>query len=251
MEPFIKILYSECDDPTFRAGNIMSLGDANSLFEQKDYMCAENKVVENIVYEISYTVNDEIRTYCCSQNLGGGEGSVINYLRKETIGALEALYSFSVPGSTTSSKNPFGVIRRACKNMLDFVLPELEAYCLAYRANEIISSFFVDNCNPRLQEGTDKLIGLVKSEPLEFIKMLEEVIVTNPDNTGMIFSVEGLIDKTERYMHFVSHKDEENDKLVDILKEASERATAINSKSIFYGIEPPLEKDEFDEWQHE
>lgn len=243
MEPFVKILYSECDAPEFRDGGIVSLGNANSLFEQRDFLCAENQTIENVVYEISYEVDSEMRTYCCSQNLGDGDGSVINHLRRETIDALEALDVFPV-GDAVSAKSPGDILKTACKNMLHVVLPELEAYCLAYRANEIISASFVDNCHPRLLEATDEIIALVKSEPAVFIQMLEDVIATNPDNTGLIFAVENLIDKTEKFMHFVCQKDGEKGELVHILKEATQRASVINKKSIFYDMEPPFEKEE-------
>lgn len=250
MEPFIKILYSECDEPKFCSGSILSLGDANSLFEQKDFICSENKIVINIVYEISYAVNSDVRTYCCSQNLGNGEGSVINYLRKETIDALEELNSFGFQESTLVSKkrNPFGVLKKACENMLNVVLPELEAYCLAYRANEIICSCFIEKSDSEQIMSIDEYISLIKKEPFAFIQTLENIILTNPDNTSLIFAIEGLIDKTERYMQFVTQKESENGNLVDILKEASQRATIINSKSIFYDVEPPLEQDETEEF---
>lgn len=244
MEPFVKILYSESNDAQLQTGSILSLGYANITFEQRDYSCAVGKHIENLVYEVNYMADGEVRKYFCSQNLGDGHGSVINHLRKETLDALECLKLINRSKATNQSKNPFGILWTSCENMLHIVLPELEAYCLAYRIFELVASYHLDNCHSRLQEDLESIISLIKEDTSGFIEMLDEIIIKNPDDTSLIFAVETLIDKTERYKSFVEQKDGEKDNLVDILKDATQRSATINSKSIFYDLEPPPQQVE-------
>lgn len=244
MEPFVKILYSESNDSQLQTGSILSLGCANITFEQRDYSCAACNHIENLVYEVNYVVDGELRKYFCSQNLGDGQGAVINHLRKETLDALECLKLINRSTATNQSKNPFGILWTSCENMLHIVLPELEAYCLAYRIFELVSSYRLDNCHPRLQGDLESIISLVKEDASGFMGMLNEIIINNPDDTSLIFAVETLIDKTAIYKSFIEQKDNEKDNLVDILKDATQRSATINSKSIFYDLVPPPEQME-------
>lgn len=239
MEPFVKILYSECSDFKIQAGDTIPLGLANSMFEHQDVVCEEKHVVENVVYEIVYFVDNDTRTCMCSQNLGDGDGSVINHLRKNAIEVLGILKNPDVKDKRVNNKNPFFILQNSYENMLQHTLPELEIYCIAYKTHDLIESYGVDNCDLVLMSDTSSIIDFVKSSPGEFLDMLDKVIEKNPDNLGLIFSVEAVISKTEQWVQYVEHKDGDKDKIADILKEASKRATLINSKSVFYGVEPP------------
>ncbi len=239
MEPVVKIQYSESKNPEIQCGQVLALGDANSLFDTLDTYCEEQNIIENILYEITYTVNDCNRTYLCSQNLGDGDGSVINHLRKNAIEALEMLEDSGVGTKKDVGKDTFSILQGSYKNMLQYVLPELEAYCVAYKVFDVISSYGVDNCNPALWGDVSSLTLIVKNTPEQLISMLDEVIEKNPDDTGLISSVEVAINKAEQYVAFVSNKENDKESVIDLLREATKRATAINSNSVFYGMEAP------------
>lgn len=244
MEPSVKVLYSESNHIKLQPGSVMSLGAANSLFEQRDFECSEQKTAENLVYEISYYVNNELRTYCCSQNLGDGEGSVINHLRKSTIEQLEILDASCPPvvSSAGVSKTPFSILRVSCNNMLQLVLPQLEAYCLAYKTVDIIESYDVKNAHSSLQNGLSATLSLIQREPDVFLTMLDDVISKNPENVSLISAVETVIDKTERYVSLLEKKDGSSKDLVEILKQATRRATLINENSVLNYAPPPVDK---------
>lgn len=245
MEPIVKILYSESDNSQVQSGCVLALGDANSLFEELDVLCEEYNTIENIVYEISCTVNDKERNYVCSQNLGDGDGSAINHLRKNAIEVLELLETSNIKKSKSEGKDTFSILQNSYKNMIQYILPELEAYCIAYKAFDVVSSFGVDNCCADLRGNLDSLMLLVKGSPQGFIAMLEEIIEKNPDNLSLISSVEVVIDKTEQYIRFVSNKEGNKASVIDLLREATKRATVINSNSVLYGMEPyPMDNGE-------
>ncbi len=238
MEPTVKVLYSESTIPDLKTGSAMSLGVANSLFEIRDVECAECNRIESVTYEIKYMADDGVRTCCCVQSLGNGEGSVINHIRNLTIENMNAFKAFNVRNDVMF-KNPFDILRSSCENMLSCVLPELEAYCLAYKAVDIISSYEVDNCHLKLHGDVESIMLLIKNSPKDFIQMFEETILKNPQNTSLIVAIENLIYKTERYVEFLSSRHDNSEGLTQILQEATRKATMINSKSILYGVEPP------------
>lgn len=239
MEPSVKILYSESDNLNIQPGAVMSLGIANSLFEQQDIECEENQVIENVVYEISCFTEDDTRTYCCSQNLGDGDGSVINHLRKNAIEVLETLKGSRFKGSNINNKNPISILQTSYENMLRYILPELEVYCIAYKAHDVIESYNVDNCDKLLLSDVPFLMSAIKTSSDAFIESLERVVEKNPDNTSLISSIEVIIIKTEQYLRLVNNQENYKDSIIDVLKEATKRATVINSNSSLYYYDAP------------
>ena len=239
MEPIVKILYSESNIPGLTSGTILSLGAANGLFERRDADCIDNHEVESVTYEIEYSVEDDIRTCCFVQTLGNGAGSVINHIRNVTIESLESFKAVNFRHGDSMAKNPFDILRSSCENMLSFVLPELERYCLAYKAYDIISSYEVDNCHPRLSGDVDSIVQFIQSSPGEFIRLFEDVILKNPQNISLIVAIENLIEKTERYCALLNGVRDNSENLAQIIKDATRKATMINAKSILYGVEPP------------
>ncbi len=235
MEPSVKIVYSESSLDTIKEGEVIPLGVANRLFEQRDVECEDAGLIENVMYEISYVFDGAPHEYHCSQNLGDGDGSVINHIR---IGALEALKMLQLSSSMRSSsvvKSPFSILEKSYDDMLNRVLPELEAYCIAYKTHEILTSYGVDNCNFILLSDVPELSDFVKEQPNNFVLLLEDVIARNPENTSLVSYIETTIIKAQQFSRLC-----QKTSLEETLKEATQKATVINENSIL-NVEVPKE----------
>ena len=241
IEPFIKILYSESPHPKLQMGVEMPLGEANSFFEYRDIVCEENKTVENVIYEVSYLVNGEVCNCLARQYLGDGEGSVINHLRINALNTLKTLEMVSGPGQVYDVRSPFSTMRTSCENLLSVVLPQLEAYCVAYKTADVISSFSIVCCNEIFHEGVPSIMRVVQNDPQAFIGMLNEIIAKHLDDISLVSAVETLIYKTERYHDLIAHKEGDYNDLVGVLEKATQKAIVLNENSIL-NQEPPPER---------
>lgn len=87
IKPMVTINWSE--HPTFSEGQILSLSEANTLFEKLDKECNENRNNDSwdglYYYKTSFTINytygDKSLTYEGRQDLGDGDGSLINHIK--------------------------------------------------------------------------------------------------------------------------------------------------------------------------
>ena len=118
-----------------------------------------------------------------------------------------------------------------------FFMTRIRLYCVAYRIFDVVSSYEVDNCCEELMGDLESLLLLVKGSPRELVSMLEEIVEKNPDNTSLISSVEVVISKTEQYISFIDNKEGDKGSVIDLLREATKKATAINANSVFYKME--------------
>ncbi len=243
MEPSVKILYSESDHLNLQAGTVMSLGEANSFFEYRDVICEDEGVIENVVYEVSYLVNNETYTYCSSQNLGDGEGSVINHLRVNALDILKTLDAERPSERTGSPRNPFSILRNSCENMLNVVLPQLEAYCLAYKTVDVLESFSIKADDGVLQKNIPSIMKFIQDDPPAFVCALNGIISLYRDDISLVSAVETLVYKAERYMELMRYKEGKYKDLVGVLEKATQKAIVINETSIL-NQEPPPSKDE-------
>lgn len=233
MEPSVKIIYSESSLSLLSVGVALPLGEANRLFEVRDIECQDGKTIENIMYEISYTIDGSPHSYCCSQNLGEGDGSVINHIRLQALDALQTLNASCQPVFLNGSKNPFLTLQKSYDNMLNRTLPELEAYCIAYKVVDTINSYNINNCNAALLSGINNITSFIKTDTNGFIGMLDEIIAKNIGNTALISSIEVLIINSQRYAQLVNKSS-----LEELLKEATQKATLINPNSVLNCLEP-------------
>lgn len=240
MEPSVKIWYSESDHPKLQPGSLMSLGAANSFFEYRDVICEDANTIENVLYEVSYMVNGEVRTHVTSQNLGDGEGSVINHLRISTIDALKAFGNISPNSQSAPSKNPFSIMRTSCHNMLQVILPQLEAYCLAYKVFDLVDSFGLSELDTFVQGGISSIMCLIQNEPDKFVGLLDDICKNNPDDTSLVSAVETLLYKMERYVELTSHPEGQSEDFVEVLQRATQKAIIINEHSILNQEPPPV-----------
>jgi hypothetical protein len=152
---------------------------------------------------------------------------------------LKVLHESELKNSYISSKSPLSLLQKSYYNMLNYILPELEAYCIAYKVVDVLQAYGVRNCNPELASDISSVTDLIKYSTNKFISLLYDVIEMNPNDTSLIFSIENIIDTTKQYSNFIEKKSDDKESVLKVLKDASIKANIINSRLL------PYEEPEF------
>ena len=123
--------------------------------------------------------------------------------------------------------------------MLDVVLPQLEAYCLAYKVFDVVDSFRLTDCDTIMRGGIPSVMNLIQDEPGRFVGLLKDICVKYPDDVSLVSAVESLLYKTEQYVELTAHKEGKYEDLVEVLQKATQKAIVINENSVLNQEPPP------------